>query len=60
MTVRSHDIPDKNLIGSIPIGTLQTGIEHGTRRWNMTMKGHFCDGEGHKKSDKILVLIVVP
>ena len=47
MAIRSHDTPEKNLIGSISIGTLQTGIEHGTRRWNMTIKGHFCDGEGH-------------
>ena len=47
MIARSHDRPVKNSIGSTPIRTLNTGIEHGTRRWNMTMKGRFCDGEGH-------------
>ena len=45
MTVKSHDMPDKNSIGSYSIPTPQTILEFGTRRWNITMKGRFCNDD---------------
>ena len=55
MTVKPRDTPDQKSIGSILtrtarisyLGGFEPELENGTRRWNITMKGHCYHEKGH-------------